>query len=169
MTTGKRKYKPGDVLSTKIAVSANENILNWINEQESISKSIFNLINQYANGELLHIETVNKMLSFSDSKIVNAGGNRKTKVIETEDEKKGFLIENESRNNIGMPQNERKAKNIKVNSDENLNLDSGGDENNDRKNSEEKEQCLRREPTIRVPNRRMPFKPAEITKGIDKK
>ena len=168
MTTGKRKYKPGDVLSTKIAVSTNENTLNWINEQESISKSILNLINQYANGELLHIETVNKMLSFSNSQAVDE--NENSKAIRTQMKESSSLIENESEKNIRATQSTRKIGDIKSNIDKQQNMDNSRIvEKNNREDSEGKEQPLKREPTIRVPNRKLPFKPAEITKGVDKK
>lgn len=141
MSVSKREYKPGDVLSTKIPVNTDEKTLNWINEQNNISKSIFNLISQYANRELLHFETVGKMLGIANSQVVDSNGIKKD--TKTKPETIGVVEKQDHRDE------DIHNENYKITPKKN-------------------EDYLKKEPALKFPRRKMPFKPAEITKGIHK-
>ena len=171
MGTKKKGYMPGDILSTILPVSTDENTINWLNNQKSISKSIFELIKQYANGELLHIETINKMLSISNSQAINSEEIKKAEV------KNNYLIDNEV--SSGAEKETRNVQGEKKTSTgigtknghayEGYDINSHRDKTIKLEDLKEKENHIKKESTIKVPKRKLPFKAAEITMGVDKK
>lgn len=62
----RRKYKRRDTFSVNINVDTDDNTLEWINNQKYLSKATLDIIKQYANKELIHVDIVKQMLDLNN-------------------------------------------------------------------------------------------------------
>lgn len=65
MTNKRKNYERRDTFSVNISVGTDDKTLKWINNQRHLSKATLDIVKQYANGELLHIDTVKQMMETS--------------------------------------------------------------------------------------------------------
>lgn len=62
----RRKYKRRDTFSVNINVDTDDNTLEWINNQKHLSKATLDIIKQYVNKELIHVDIVKQMLDLNN-------------------------------------------------------------------------------------------------------
>lgn len=62
----RRKYKRRDTFSVNINVDTDDNTLEWINNQKYLSKATLDIIKQYVNKELIHVDIVKQMLDLNN-------------------------------------------------------------------------------------------------------
>lgn len=65
MTNKRKNYERRDTFSVNISIGTDDRTLEWINNQRHLSKATLDIVRQYANGELLHIDTVKQMIETS--------------------------------------------------------------------------------------------------------
>lgn len=58
----RKKYDRRDIFSVHINVDTDDKTLEWINNQRHLSKVTLDILEQYANGELIHIDAVKQMI-----------------------------------------------------------------------------------------------------------
>ncbi len=62
----RRKYKRRDTFSVNINVDTDDNTLEWINNQKYLSRATLDIIKQYVNKELIHVDIVKQMLDLNN-------------------------------------------------------------------------------------------------------
>lgn len=144
MSNRRKKYDIGNVISVKITMDTDEKTLEWINQQRNINRSVLGLIEQYANGELLHIEAVSKMLAYSNASIGDYSEGKDSPPIEYVE--KGEL-DKQPNDNV-----EDNIEDDMVDINNNIKVSRVGEYQEDRKKS----------PTI--PHKKLPFAPPKITR-----
>jgi len=69
----RKKYKRRDTFSVNINVDTDDNTLEWINNQKYLSKATLDIIKQYVNKELIHVDIVKQMLDLNNKTDENIG------------------------------------------------------------------------------------------------
>lgn len=84
MTSRRKNYERRDTFSININVDTDDKTLEWINNQRHLSKATLDILKQYANGELLHIDTVKQMIKADKTKEIT---DEETEIKNIEEEK----------------------------------------------------------------------------------
>lgn len=159
----KGNYKPGDMFAARIPTNIDEKTLNWINNQDNISKAVLELTRKYANNELVPVEIINNILTLTNTHMkhnhIQHHGQIDVNTEEHKNQNGNQHIKEKTVTNAG-------SDNSQGNISEERTMDDKKDAEKQKNtvNMPDKNRVKKQEGVVRVPNRRLPFQPARINK-----
>lgn len=85
----RKNYVKGNTFGVQIKMKASDKALDWLNNQSSVSNSVWELIEKYSNNELIPVEMVKSLLNtamtrkeITNDEILNALGKEEQKCSE---------------------------------------------------------------------------------------
>lgn len=97
----RKNYVKGNTFGVQIKMKASDKALDWLNNQSSVSNSVWELIEKYSNNELIPVEMVKSLLNtamtrkeITNDEILNALGKEEQKCSEKKPQESNVSTDN---------------------------------------------------------------------------